>query len=188
MFMKKASIAVAMLVIAGCAPTTASEPSTPRIVPPSAFRPFTFPEPTPLVVVEDVKDTFVRDFKRVEPKTKSKPVVVKKEPKPKVHHHVVVAVPKSAAKKYAFSKLGATQYGCIDAVFERESHWNYKSYNRSSGAYGIPQAVPGRKMATFGSDWRTNPITQVRWGIHYVNGRYGSACGAWHFWQTHHWY
>ncbi len=92
------------------------------------------------------------------------------------------------AKAYARSRLGATQYACIDHIFTYESKWNPLAYNSRSGAYGIPQAVPGSKMATFGSNWRTSPLTQVKWGIWYVNSRYGSACDAWAFIQAHGWY
>lgn len=92
------------------------------------------------------------------------------------------------AKRYALTVLGSSQYACLDAIFTRESHWNPLDLNRNSGAYGIPQALPGSKMAWAGADWRTNPVTQVKWGIHYVDGRYGSACGAWAFWQRNGWY
>lgn len=91
-------------------------------------------------------------------------------------------------KEYARSKLSYRQYSCLYNLWNRESHWNYKAYNRSSGAYGIPQALPGSKMASAGADWRTNPITQVKWGLRYINARYGSACNAWSFWLSHHWY
>jgi hypothetical protein len=93
----------------------------------------------------------------------------------------------SNAKAYAQARLGTAQYNCIDAVFIKESKWN-PYLGRSSGPYGIPQANPGSKMATFGSNWRTSPLTQVKWGIWYANSRYGSACGAWAFWQDHGWY
>lgn len=69
-----------------------------------------------------------------------------------------------------------------------ESNWNPRARNATSGAYGIPQAHPASKMASAGPDWRTNPITQIRWAISYVAKRYGSACGAWSFWQAHRWY
>ncbi|MEU7278621.1 transglycosylase SLT domain-containing protein [Streptomyces sp. NPDC045431] len=91
-------------------------------------------------------------------------------------------------KAYAQSVLSSTQYACADAVFTRESNWNLYATNPSSGAYGIAQALPPTKYASAGSDWRTNPITQVRWGITYMESRYGSPCGAWAFWQSHHWY
>jgi hypothetical protein len=86
------------------------------------------------------------------------------------------------------TSIGSTQYNCIDNIFTRESRWNPLAGNPTSGAYGIPQAFPGSKMATFGSNWRYSPLTQVKWGLWYVNSRYGSACEAWAFWQAHGWY
>lgn len=92
------------------------------------------------------------------------------------------------AKGYALSVLGPTQYSCLDQIAIHESHWNPYDLNKSSGAYGIPQALPGSKMAVIADDWHDNPITQVRWMIRYVNGRYGSACAAWSFWVDNRWY
>jgi hypothetical protein len=70
------------------------------------------------------------------------------------------------------------QWSCLDSLWARESGWNTYASNGSSGAYGIPQALPGWKMASAGSDWRSNPITQIRWGISYIAGKYGSPCVA----------
>jgi len=95
---------------------------------------------------------------------------------------------KALAKRYALDRLGASQFSCIEALWERESSWRYWAHNKSSGAYGIPQALPGSKMKSAGSDWRTNPVTQVRWGIRYVNSRYGSACRALTFHNRVGWY
>jgi hypothetical protein len=86
-----------------------------------------------------------------------------------------------------FGFSAKTQYGCVDSIFSRESGWRYNAEN-ASGAYGIPQALPGSKMSMFGSDWQTNPATQIKWGIWYMKNRYGSPCGAWAFWQAHGWY
>jgi Transglycosylase SLT domain len=80
-----------------------------------------------------------------------------------------------------------TQYPCVNAIFTRESSWNPYAAN-ASGAYGIPQALPGSKMATAGPNWQTNPTTQIRWGIGYMKSDYGSPCNAWAFWQAHSWY
>ncbi|NYI08032.1 aggregation-promoting factor C-terminal-like domain-containing protein [Allostreptomyces psammosilenae] len=82
----------------------------------------------------------------------------------------------------------ATQFQCFSNIVTRESGWNYTAQNPSSGAYGLVQALPGSKMASHGADWQTNPETQIRWGLDYMNGRYGSPCGAWQFWQANHWY
>jgi hypothetical protein len=83
---------------------------------------------------------------------------------------------------------GASQFRCLDSLWTRESGWNLSARNPSSGAYGIPQALPGSKMASVGSDWRTNPITQIRWGLQYIEASYGSPCGAWDHSQSHGWY
>jgi hypothetical protein len=70
------------------------------------------------------------------------------------------------------------QWSCLDSLWTRESGWSTYAVNSSSGAYGIPQALPDWKMASAGSDWRTNPITQIRWGISYIASKYGSPCVA----------
>jgi murein DD-endopeptidase MepM/ murein hydrolase activator NlpD len=90
-----------------------------------------------------------------------------------------------AAQKYGW---GEGQFACLNSLWAKESGWNYRASNPSSGAYGIPQALPGSKMATFGSDWRTNPATQIKWGLHYIDGRYGSPCSAWSSAQSKGWY
>ncbi len=87
------------------------------------------------------------------------------------------------AKAYAYeyvSKLGwnQAQYSCLVSLWTRESQWNVTAYNKSSGAYGIPQALPGIKMASVGADWQTNAATQIRWGVNYIDKRYGTACSA----------
>jgi hypothetical protein len=80
-----------------------------------------------------------------------------------------------------------TYFSCLDSIWSRESGWNYQAEN-ASGAYGIPQALPGSKMATAGADWQTNPATQVKWGLGYIQGRYGDPCSAWSYWQAHSYY
>ena len=83
---------------------------------------------------------------------------------------------------------GTDQYDCLVALWQRESRWNVYAHNVGSGAYGIPQALPGSKMATVGADWATNPATQITWGLNYVQGRYGTPCGAWASFQSKNWY
>jgi hypothetical protein len=81
--------------------------------------------------------------------------------------------------------------GCWDSLltmWNHESGWNEHANNPGSGAYGIPQALPGSKMASAGADWRNNAMTQITWGLSYVGARYGDPCRAWSFWQAHHWY
>ncbi|MFI6863866.1 transglycosylase SLT domain-containing protein [Streptomyces sp. NPDC050421] len=82
----------------------------------------------------------------------------------------------------------ADQFQCFSNIVDHESTWNYRATNPSSGAYGLVQAYPGSKMASAGADWQTNPATQIKWGLSYMNGRYGSPCGAWSFWLEHHSY
>jgi hypothetical protein len=84
--------------------------------------------------------------------------------------------------------VGTNQFACFSNIVTRESGWRYTAVNPSSGAYGLVQANPGSKMASVASDWRTNPATQIKWGLNYMNSRYGSPCGAWQFWQAHNYY
>lgn len=96
----------------------------------------------------------------------------------------------SVAETQALARqmIPAGQFQCFSNIVSHESGWNHKAVNASSGAYGLMQALPGTKMASAGSDWRTNPATQIKWGLNYMNGRYGSPCGAWSFWQANSWY
>ncbi|MDH2424147.1 hypothetical protein [Sphaerisporangium sp. TRM90804] len=101
--------------------------------------------------------------------------------------------PKINNKAIAFRMVAqrswpTSQFRCLDSLWTRESNWNHRAQNPSSGAYGIPQALPGHKMVGVGSDWRVNPATQIRWGLKYIRGRYGSPCGAWGFFRSHNWY
>ncbi|PWJ65974.1 hypothetical protein B0H03_102114 [Rathayibacter iranicus NCPPB 2253 = VKM Ac-1602] len=81
-----------------------------------------------------------------------------------------------------------SEYNCLVSLWTRESGWNVYAENKSSGAYGIPQALPGSKMAAAGSDWASNPSTQITWGLGYISGRYGSPCGAWAHSESVGWY
>jgi hypothetical protein len=84
--------------------------------------------------------------------------------------------------------FSSDQFGCLDSLYVRESGWNPYADNPTSSAYGIPQALPGEKMASAGADWATNPVTQIRWGLGYIRDRYGSPCGAWAHSESHGWY
>ncbi|MFI9047617.1 transglycosylase SLT domain-containing protein [Streptomyces sp. NPDC053427] len=88
----------------------------------------------------------------------------------------------------ARSMMASDQFQCFSNIVDHESGWNYRATNASSGAYGLVQALPGSKMSSAGSDWQTNPATQIKWGLNYMNDRYGSPCGAWSFWQANSWY
>ncbi len=98
-----------------------------------------------------------------------------------------------SAKDFALKTVTArgwefTQYSCLVKLWERESNWRWSATNKSSGAYGIPQSLPATKMASAGSDWRTNPETQIRWGVGYIDSRYGSPCAALAHSDEHNWY
>lgn len=101
-----------------------------------------------------------------------------------------VTDPKEIARQILKNKYGygSGQFDCLNNIIMRESKWDVNATNPSSGAYGIPQALPGSKMATIASDWRTNPATQIIWGIEYMKDRYGSPCSAWGFKASHGWY
>ena len=88
----------------------------------------------------------------------------------------------------AASMVPSGQYQCFSNIVDHESSWNYRAVNASSGAYGLFQALPGSKMSSVGSDWQTNPATQIKWGLNYMDSRYGSPCEAWSFWQANSWY
>lgn len=100
--------------------------------------------------------------------------------------------PSGEAQEIAHTKVleigwGEDQFACLVQLWNRESGWNTHAAN-SSGAYGIPQALPGSKMAQFGSDWRDNPTTQINWGLSYIQGRYGNPCTAWSHFLSKNWY
>lgn len=80
------------------------------------------------------------------------------------------------------------EFSCLVKLWDRESNWRWNAHNKSSGAYGIPQALPGHKMSTAGDDWQTNPATQIRWGLKYIANRYKTPCGALAHSDEHNWY
>ena len=98
--------------------------------------------------------------------------------------------PREIARQILKNKYGYgdDEYSCFNNIIIRESMWEIDATNPSSGAYGIPQALPGSKMASAGSDWRTNPATQIIWALEYMKKRYGSPCEAWSFKRSHGWY
>lgn len=95
------------------------------------------------------------------------------------------AIAKSLMPDYGF---GTSQWGCLVNLWNYESGWRVNARNPSSGAYGIPQSLPASKMASIGSDWLTNPSTQIKWGLGYIKGRYVNPCGAWSHEMAHNWY
>ncbi|TDC54978.1 lytic transglycosylase domain-containing protein [Actinomadura sp. KC345] len=95
-------------------------------------------------------------------------------------------IAKAMLPSFGFS--GDGQFGCLVKLWNKESGWNSRAKNPSSGAYGIPQALPGSKMASAGSDWETSAKTQIKWGLGYIKDRYGTPCGAWEHSQNVGWY
>lgn len=118
------------------------------------------------------------------------------KPAPKPAPTTVIVVTPGSAQAIAKSMMGTygwnttSQFSCLVNLWNGESGWRWNATNPSSGAYGIPQAWPANKMATAGADWRTNPRTQIRWGMGYIKGRYGTPCAAWSAWlsRSPHWY
>jgi hypothetical protein len=111
-----------------------------------------------------------------------------------ISQQVEMAREMMGAKKVAKSIMstefawGDDQYACLNKLWTKESHWNYKAHNYRSGAHGIAQALPAVKMEVISSDWRTNPVTQIRWGLRYISMRYEDPCGAWAKWRSHRYY
>ncbi|ONI71817.1 hypothetical protein BWI15_16945 [Kribbella sp. ALI-6-A] len=96
-------------------------------------------------------------------------------------------------KEIAFNLLdnhgwSESQFSCLDKLWTKESRWKVNADNPTSSAYGIPQALPGRRMAAYGSDWRTNPVTQIKWGLDYIEDAHGSPCEAWAHSKAKNWY
>ncbi|GAA4223094.1 hypothetical protein FHR32_001845 [Streptosporangium album] len=95
---------------------------------------------------------------------------------------------KALGKQMLESRGWGDQWGCLEKLWTKESGWNERAMNRYSGAYGIPQSLPGSKMASAGSDWQVSAATQIEWGLGYIKGRYGTPCGAWGHSQATGWY
>ena len=103
------------------------------------------------------------------------------------------ATPSGSPQQIAAAMLGSFgwssgEFGCLQSLWNAESGWNPSASNPISGAYGIPQALPGSKMASAGADWQTNPATQIKWGLGYIKQVYGSPCAAWSHEQSTGWY
>jgi hypothetical protein len=187
---------VAPAALAGYGRASADQPAPLPSLPATAFRPVGSPHvvasPVPIEVRAEVLAPSPSPLPRPIPRLPATgPVVVvvpTPAPKPRLGSKPAGTPSVAYAKAYALSRIGSTQFSCLDRLFTRESNWNPYSRNSSSGAYGIPQALPGDKMAVAGADWRTNPVTQVRWGLSYIASRYGTACNAWAHSQNYGWY
>ncbi|QDF17214.1 endolysin [Streptomyces phage Spilled] len=134
------------------------------------------PEATPSAVVNSTSPSPSLSTIKIEPVAYSKSISSTKD------------YAKSKLKK-KFPKSWKKQYNCLNPLWKHESSWNYKAKNPYSGAYGIPQSLPASKMKAAGKDWKTNPRTQVRWGLdHYIYKRYGTPCTAWSHFKKKGWY
>lgn len=107
------------------------------------------------------------------------------------HRFGTVAYSQWYAREYMRARYGwgSDELACLKPMWMKESEWHVDSDDSDGGyTWGIPQARPGTKMASAGADWRTNPETQIRWGLRYIKSTYGTPCAAWDFWQGHGWY
>lgn len=97
--------------------------------------------------------------------------------------------PRAVGRLLVFDQgWSAEQFACLDSLWTKESGWRWNAANSSSGAYGIPQSLPGSKMGSVAGDWSTNPVTQITWGLHYISSRYGTPCSAWSHSRAMNWY
>ena len=142
-----------------------------------------------------IKKKVVKTKKKTVVKKKiTKKVVSKKYTKSKVRKVSTPKVSSNAYQNYAHDLVIGTygwseyDFQCLVKLWNRESGWNPNAHNKSSGAHGIPQSLPASKMRSEGADYYTNGYTQIRWGLKYIKGRYGSPAKAWQHSQKHHWY
>jgi hypothetical protein len=128
--------------------------------------------------------TYEKEIKKE--KTRSK----EKASRSKKANSLAAKTNQAFAKSYMESKYswGEDQHSCLVNLWNRESGWRHTADNPTSSAYGIPQALPGKKMASAGADWRTNPETQIKWGLKYIKHRYETPCGAWGAFKKKGWY
>jgi hypothetical protein len=127
--------------------------------------------------------SFVRGDFEVLTGEDARPITVRRAPMPETGTVKAFALAQVEDRGWDYN-----QFSCLVKLWERESNWRWNATNKSSGAYGIPQSLPASKMAKAGADWRTNPETQVRWGIGYIYGRYGSPCAALVHSDEYNWY
>ena len=148
---------------------------------------------TQSVVVAGTTSPVIRDGFTVTKPPPPPPVVVVAEKAPAAAARAAGVPDPGSAKAIAYDMVmargwGAGEYDCLVSLWNKESGWNVNAHNKSSGAHGIAQALPGSKMASVGADWETNPATQITWGLGYISGRYSTPCGAWGKSQSSGWY
>ncbi|PPL14473.1 aggregation-promoting factor C-terminal-like domain-containing protein [Microterricola pindariensis] len=151
-------------------------------------------QPAQAVAVSgDFTNTVVHDSYDAEAPAPPPPAVVETASNSSGWAPPAVSPDPGSAQAYAQGAVAARGWGsgefdCLVALWSRESGWRVNAYNASSGAYGIPQSLPGSKMSSAGSDWETNAGTQIEWGLGYISGRYSSPCGAWAHSEESGWY
>lgn len=187
------SLALPAALAAGVMLLTACAPPTPPAAEPAAATPTAAPTPTPTlrptelsrsgaradVPTPQIMAQLARRAERIAKRLPQVPVPTDVDP--------------ASNRGLGYREMidfgfPADQWRYLDALWQRESGWNHLAENRSSGAYGIPQSLPATKMAVVGSDWRTNPVTQIRWGLAYIAARYGNAQQAWEHSERVGWY
>ncbi|MFG2003752.1 lytic transglycosylase domain-containing protein [Spirillospora sp. NPDC048911] len=134
-----------------------------------------------------------KDLKELKEKAKRDAAARKKLEAQKERERLAKSNPSAAQNRAFGKKMNALKgwdrcWPSLKTLWEHESNWNERAVNPSSGAYGIPQALPGDKLASAGADWRTSSPTQIAWGLGYIKARYKDPCGAWSWWQAHNWY
>ena len=144
--------------------------------------------PQTVVVAEGEHTAVVRDAFKVEKIVVPPPVAVAKKGAPAAGAPDPGSAQAIAHEMVLARGWGEGEYDCLVSLWKKESSWNIYAFNAGSGAYGIPQALPGSKMASAGADWATNPATQITWGLGYIAGRYSTPCGAWNTSQAKGWY
>ncbi|MFD2027940.1 G5 domain-containing protein [Promicromonospora aerolata] len=142
-------------------------------------------EPVDRVIVEGTKERPVVEEAPVEAEAEVEATTEAPEPSAPAPSGSVKEIGQQMAAARGWT---GQEWTCLELLWERESGWNYQAANPSSGAYGIPQALPGSKMGSAGSDWATNPATQIEWGLGYIADRYGTPCGAWGHSESVGWY
>jgi hypothetical protein len=191
-------IAAAVATAANASPATPTAQSTQTRVDQRANRDFERTPTTPSIAPSTLAPTTAAPPKTIAPKVAPQTTAPRVTPKATTAKPKPLAVPTSCSSYSGVQRtacallptfgFATSEMAALIPMWNRESGWDYTAYNASSGAYGIPQALPGSKMAVYGSDWQTNPATQIKWGLSYIKSRYGSPSAAWSFWQANGWY
>lgn len=178
---------VFVTVIAGGSDAAFAEPGTPITAPYAAARPAAAMDVEQLLAQREAQ--FVRRSTAITVQNAALEAIEQARIDV-LGYDPAITDPREIARSMMLNKYdwGDDQFSCYDHIIMRESRWILTADNPTSSAYGIPQALPGSKMASAGADWRTNAATQIRWGLGYVQQRYGTPCSAWSFKASHGWY